>query len=179
MINKDCNYISYKDFLDCTNKAEVKAEYINGKVFFKSPSHPNNNKIQNKLYAKLINNLDYKYEIYTSGVAVKFCKEEEMYQFEPDLMVLSDNNFENYIYAGTPKLIIEILSESTKEIDTVIKLEVYEKFKVEEYWIVDVDLEKITIYSQNTKGKYNNISINTRDMNLIFNGTIINIKDIF
>lgn len=129
MINKDCNYISYKDFLDCTNKAEVKAEYINGKVFFKSPSHPNNNKIQNKLYAKLINNLDYKYEIYTSGVAVKFCKEEEMYQFEPDLMVLSDNNFENYIYAGTPKLIIEILSESTKEIDTVIKLEVYEKFE--------------------------------------------------
>jgi Uma2 family endonuclease len=38
---------------------------------------------------------------------------------------------------GTPDLVVEILSPSTRDRDLELKREVYEKFSVPEYWIVD------------------------------------------
>ncbi|MBC8357054.1 MAG: Uma2 family endonuclease [Planctomycetes bacterium] len=40
---------------------------------------------------------------------------------------------------GTPDLIVEILSPSTKKNDCVLKKELYERVGVPEYWIVDPD----------------------------------------
>ena len=40
---------------------------------------------------------------------------------------------------GTPNLIVEILSPSTKKNDCVLKKELYERVGVPEYWIVDPD----------------------------------------
>lgn len=40
---------------------------------------------------------------------------------------------------GTPDLIVEILSASTKQNDRVLKKELYERVGVPEYWIVDPD----------------------------------------
>ncbi|HEY3131123.1 MAG TPA: Uma2 family endonuclease [Acidobacteriota bacterium] len=58
----------------------------------------------------------------------------------PDLVFVSTARasilLEKYI-AGPPDLIVEILSESTKKIDRDLKLKLYAKFGVAEYWIVD------------------------------------------
>ena len=55
--------------------------------------------------------------------------------------ILSDKNAQ-----GAPDLIIEILSNSTRRHDEVTKLELYERFGVLEYWIVDRKSESIKIY---------------------------------
>jgi Uma2 family endonuclease len=44
---------------------------------------------------------------------------------------------------GIPDLIVEILSPSTSKNDTQIKRELYEKFAVPEYWIVDPDDQSV------------------------------------
>lgn len=59
---------------------------------------------------------------------------------EPDLLVVTREAAERITEAniqGAPDLVVEILSPSTKGRDRVLKLRLYEKFGVCEYWIVD------------------------------------------
>ena len=60
--------------------------------------------------------------------------------FEPDLcLVLNENRHlirENYI-DGPPDLVIEVISESNRTHDTVVKFQAYAAHGVREYWLVD------------------------------------------
>ena len=47
---------------------------------------------------------------------------------------------------GAPDIVVEILSESTRKKDEVTKRKLYEKFGVQEYWIVDPELEIVKIF---------------------------------
>ena len=48
---------------------------------------------------------------------------------------------------GAPDLVVEILSPSTARRDRGIKLRLYERQGVEEYWIVDLDAEAVEVWS--------------------------------
>jgi Uma2 family endonuclease len=62
---------------------------------------------------------------------------------QPDIIVILKNNpnqvTEDGRYTGVPDLLIEVLSPSNKEYDLIKKKDLYEKFGVQEYWIVDPD----------------------------------------
>lgn len=47
---------------------------------------------------------------------------------------------------GAPEMLVEVLSESTKRKDLTIKTEKYRKAGVREYWIVDIENERIIVY---------------------------------
>lgn len=49
---------------------------------------------------------------------------------------------------GAPEVVFEILSPSTAQRDLKIKKDLYEKYGVEEYWIVDPENESILVYSR-------------------------------
>ncbi len=53
---------------------------------------------------------------------------------------------------GAPDLIIEIVSESTRRTDEVVKRRLYERYGVQEYWIVDPELETVKVYRMSEKG---------------------------
>ena len=53
---------------------------------------------------------------------------------------------------GAPDLMIEILSESTRRTDEVKKRNLYERYGVAEYWIVDPELETVKIYKMTDEG---------------------------
>jgi Uma2 family endonuclease len=70
--------------------------------------------------------------------------------FEPDLCFLATANLhrlESPVIAGPPDLIIEIISESNRTHDTVVKFQNYERYGVAEYWLVDPRDEKVTVWS--------------------------------
>lgn len=59
----------------------------------------------------------------------------------PDQMhILTDKNIQ-----GTPALVVEILSPSTRKRDKRIKRRLYERTGVREYWLVDPELDTVTI----------------------------------
>jgi Uma2 family endonuclease len=53
---------------------------------------------------------------------------------------------------GAPDLVIEILSESTCKRDEVIQRKLYERFGVQEYWIIDPELETVKIFTRSQQG---------------------------
>ena len=68
---------------------------------------------------------------------------------EPDIVFLSNSNFEiiqTKGIVGTPDLIVEILSPGNNKHDTVKKKNLYEKFGVKEYWIVEPETKAVIGY---------------------------------
>lgn len=53
---------------------------------------------------------------------------------------------------GVPDLIIEILSESTRRTDEIVKRKLYARYGVQEYWIVDPELETVKVYRMTPPG---------------------------
>jgi Uma2 family endonuclease len=59
---------------------------------------------------------------------------------------------------GAPDLLIEILSPSTKRVDQGVKLARYERFGIQEYWIVDPDRNTVTVYRLEG-GRYQTVAV--------------------
>ena len=54
--------------------------------------------------------------------------------------------------SGAPDLVIEILSPSTQERDKLVKRDIYSKYGVKEYWIVDPVGKNIEVMTIGSKG---------------------------
>lgn len=66
---------------------------------------------------------------------------------QPDLLFISKNNslvIDKRGLRGVPDLIIEILSPGNKNYDSLKKKNLYEKFGVKEYWMVDPETKLAT-----------------------------------
>lgn len=65
----------------------------------------------------------------------------------PDILVVSDRDkLQNGLVFGSPDLVIEILSPSTRRKDLTIKHSKYQKAGVREYWIVDPVKKSVVVY---------------------------------
>jgi Uma2 family endonuclease len=68
---------------------------------------------------------------------------------EPDVLFLVpahvDHVEERYI-SGPPDIVVEVSSPSTRHIEIVRKLRLYERFGVREYWYVDLQAGRIEIH---------------------------------
>ena len=67
---------------------------------------------------------------------------------QPDISIVCDPDldFEATHYKGTPELVVEVLSPSTRGKDCTIKLQKYMRAGVKEYWIVDPKYKRILVY---------------------------------
>ncbi|HEO65354.1 MAG TPA: Uma2 family endonuclease [Spirochaetes bacterium] len=81
--------------------------------------------------------------------------------FQPDLLFISKDRLpiiREKRVVGSPNLVIEILSDSTKHLDYGAKYKVYEKSGVLEYWIVDPQKENFQFY-QLVKKRFQKIQV--------------------
>jgi Uma2 family endonuclease len=76
--------------------------------------------------------------------------DEENAGIQPDLLFVSkERSFivqENNGIVGTPDLVVEIISKGSADKDRAIKRDVYERFAVKEYWIVDPIYKSVEVY---------------------------------
>lgn len=70
---------------------------------------------------------------------------------QPDIVVILKGNKgrleKNGHFHGSPDVLVEILSPGNKEYDLIRKKDLYEKFGVKEYWIVDPETKLALGYS--------------------------------
>jgi Uma2 family endonuclease len=69
---------------------------------------------------------------------------------EPDLLFISNARLDGVLTAknvqGAPNLVVEIASPSTRTRDETLKRTLYERFRVEEYWVIEPSAETIVVY---------------------------------
>lgn len=73
----------------------------------------------------------------------------EHVHYEPDLCFVSKGRLHiagEEIVQGPPDLVIEVISESNRTHDTVVKFRDYARYGVREYWIVDPREEHIRVW---------------------------------
>lgn len=68
---------------------------------------------------------------------------------EPDVVFVREEHtdrIEERVVRGPPDLVVEVSSPSTRRLELVRKLQLYEAFHVPEYWYVDLDADRIEVY---------------------------------
>jgi Uma2 family endonuclease len=75
---------------------------------------------------------------------------------EPDLLFVSNDRrgiVRDWV-RGAPDLVVEILSPSTRRTDEVTKRQLYGRFDVREYWVVDPDIDLVKVYRRAEDGGF-------------------------
>jgi Uma2 family endonuclease len=69
---------------------------------------------------------------------------------EPDVLYIGNARLAQLLTAqnvqGAPDLVVEVGSPSTRRRDEKLKHQLYERFGVSEYWVVDPDLDVVKVY---------------------------------
>ena len=127
-----------------------RAELIDGQIYFMAPPSTRHQRIVSKLNQKIANYIDVHggdCEVFPSPFAV-FLNNDDVNYVEPDISVICDSSkLDDKGCHGAPDWIIEIVSPSSKRIDYLIKLFKYRNAGVKEYWIVDAQKNRITVYN--------------------------------
>ena len=126
-----------------------RAELIDGKIYYMAPPSRTHQKISWKLHQAIANHIDGsdgKCEVYAAPFAV-FLNKDDMNYVEPDISVICDlSKLDDKGCHGAPDWIIEISSPNSKATDYFTKLFKYRTAGVREYWIVDHEKQRVTVY---------------------------------
>jgi len=126
-------------------------ELVNGKEVMMSPAHYRHAVTQGNLLNIIGNYLRGKKCRVLSEFKVVF---SDKYWLQPDILIICDKSKIKGTYIdGAPDFVAEILSATTYKRDIGIKKDIYEKYGVKEYWILDPRIETVTVYILR-EGKY-------------------------
>lgn len=135
-------------------------EIINGEAFMMAPPSRIHQKISFEIGRQIGNYLEgKKCEVYPAPFGVRlFEKDGDTPKdvdtmVEPDISVICDRNkLDKHGCKGAPDLIIEILSPSSLRHDRFVKLGLYQRAGVREYWIVDPEYKTVQVFTQDGGG---------------------------
>lgn len=127
----------------------TRAELIDGQLYMMAPPNRRHQEIVFSLSRKIADYIDLKggsCKTYIAPFAV-FLNQDNLNYVEPDISVICDpNKLTDRGCAGAPDWVIEIVSPSSRRMDYSTKVFKYRSAGVQEYWIVDPDKKRITIW---------------------------------
>jgi Uma2 family endonuclease len=136
---------------------DVKAELIDGQIYYHAAPSRIHQKISSELNAVIRNYIRSKdgvCDVYAAPFAVTLNKDKRTI-VEPDISVICDRNkLTDKGCTGAPDWIIEIISPGNPGHDLIYKLHLYADAGVREYWIVDPRTQTVLVYYLEQKDFY-------------------------
>lgn len=173
-------YYTPEEYLELEQKSETRNEYLNGKIIAMAGGTTNHNQIAGnfcRAFPLTINNQDY--YIYINDV--KLWIEEYRFYTYPDLMIIEGEPLyqsENNAIVNNPKVIIEVLSDSTGNYDKTKKFRAYRSIpSLQEYILISQSSYYVEQFIKQTEqqwlfntieGENNNLSLATIDFTISF-----------
>lgn len=138
--------LTYDDYVKLPDDGK-RYEIIDGELFVNASPVPRHQDIVGNIYFALRNWMrEHGGKVYMSPLDVVF---DEYNVVEPDVIVINPTRVailgEKNVQ-GAPNLLVEVLSDGTRRRDEIHKRKLYERGGVDEYWIVDGELELVKIY---------------------------------
>lgn len=129
-------------------------EIIDGELFVNASPVPRHQRIVRRLLVSFDAYFEEHGggEVFVSPLDVVFAADNVV---EPDLLVIKSDRaaiIGPKNIQGTPHLVVEVLSDGSRRKDELLKRKLYDRFGVDEYWIVDPDLEQVKIYRRTAAG---------------------------
>ena len=127
-----------------------RAELIDGEIYYMAPPSRKHQAITGEVFTSINNYIKSKggsCQPYIAPFAV-FLNEDDRNYVEPDISIICDpDKLNDKGCVGAPDWIIEVVSPSSRRMDYTTKLYKYRTAGVREYWIVDPDKSRITVYT--------------------------------
>lgn len=149
---------TYEDLLDLPDDGN-KYEIIGGELFVTAaPAEPHqwaSTQLVSRLHIHVTTNKLGR--VYHAPVDVRLEPHEIV---QPDIIFISRERLHLYqgsVMEGPPDLVVEILSPSTRRRDETLKLALYARTGVREYWLVDTDARTITMFVLSADGGYERV----------------------
>ena len=135
-------------------------EIINGEAFMMAPPSRVHQEISVAITAQLYNYLEGKRcKVYPAPFGVRLFEqdgarpEDVDTMVDPDISVVCDSDkLDDHGCKGAPDLIIEILSPSTQRHDRLVKLGLYQRAGVREYWTVNPEDKTVQVMLRDDYG---------------------------
>lgn len=179
-------FITIDEFYKIKENTDDMLEYIDGIVYMSPSPSTKHQRISGRLYVKLFNFLEGREcEVFSAPYDVQLHSEEVEGDrvVIPDISVICDKTgIEDNKYVGIPTLIMEIVSPSNQSNDLVVKLNLYMKYGVKEYWIVNPIINTVQIYSLNDDGLYDQLDVVKNSGSIassIFTGFTVDVEELF
>lgn len=168
-------------------KNNIKAELIEGHIYCSSFTSIKHNDIKNNLHFELRKYLKgSKCKSYDEQIEVIFNYDNpnKRHKVKPDLFVMcEDARTSGQSFISSPRVIFEIISKSTRSLDYITKMDLYARFGVQEYVIVEQDgaiyqfvLEEPGQYAE---AVYYSVEENNIYNSAVLDGFSVDLNDIF
>jgi Uma2 family endonuclease len=155
--------IPYEEYLRIRENSDNLLEFIDGVVYMSPSPSIKHQLVSSNLHTEIGTYLKGSpCKVFAAPTDIELSKEdiEGKKVVIPDLSVICDKSgFTDNRYIGVPTLIVEILSPSNQGHDLVTKFNLYMKYGVKEYWIVNPMKDAITVYVLNDDGLYDQADI--------------------
>ena len=153
---------TYKDYMLYDENERI--EIIDGTIYNMSPAPSRiHQKLIMELSAEIRNYIkanNGSCEVYPAPFDVILKNDDEIIEdckniIQPDISVICDKNkLTDKGCTGSPDMIVEVVSPYNPNNDFIRKLNLYDKYKVKEYWIVNPMKKNILIYKLDEKERY-------------------------
>lgn len=140
--------LTYEDLLEMFPEVDnVRRELLDGELIVSPPPATRHQRIVRELLVALtLYAREHGGEGFVAPTGVYL---SETNFVEPDVLFVTAAHLERIevpFVRGTPDIVVEVSSPSTRRLEIVRKRELYERFRVPEYWYVDLDADRVERY---------------------------------
>jgi Uma2 family endonuclease len=156
----ESDFVSVADYLAAEKTSQIRHEYLGGLVYAMAGETLAHNRIsQNLLFLLRPKTRRGPCRVFISDVRVNFHLRTDEYYYYPDLVVTCDKRDTHLRFIQYPKIIIEVLSQSTERVDKREKLFAYTTIAtLEEYVLVAQAAREVTVFRRANDWKAEKVS---------------------
>lgn len=162
-------FSTFEDYLAFEDASEIKHEYVDGEIRAMSGARDEQVTISGNVFsllrAKLRGELA---RVYASDMKVKVMATGNV--FYPDVVVTCDAaDRESKLFKTSPKLIVEVLSDSTAAYDRGDKFAEYQKLpSLEEYVLIEPLRRRVECFRRQSDGSWNYVPFDETAVRVVF-----------
>jgi len=173
--------VSVEEYIEGEEHSQIRHEYIGGMVYAMAGGSSTHNLISGNFFAALHSHVrGGPCQVFMADVKTRLLIANEDIFYYPDVMVACDARDTDAYFKRFPKVLIEVLSDSTERTDRREKFGSYIQIEtLEEYVLVAQDKMEVTIFRRANQWKGEVLRLPEQEAGLTSLGFKILLRDVY